>query len=142
VAKAGSAAAVSETSNEFGFALGIAVLGSIGTAIYRHVVTIPAGVPADAATATRDSLTKASAAATNLPREAAAGLLAAARDAFTIGLHAIAAISAAILAGVAVLVLTQLRQVRPSGDTSTDDLPAAGAEPPGDPDDASVLGPV
>jgi len=34
--RAGSAAAISETSAELGGALGIAILGSIGTAVYRR----------------------------------------------------------------------------------------------------------
>ena len=49
--RAGAAAGVSETSSEFGGALGIAVLGVVGTALYRSEVadTVPAGVPFDAA---------------------------------------------------------------------------------------------
>ena len=36
--KAGAAAAISETSSELGGALGIAILGSIGTAVYRSAM--------------------------------------------------------------------------------------------------------
>jgi MFS transporter, DHA2 family, multidrug resistance protein len=36
--RAGSASAISETSAEFGGALGIAVLGSLGTLIYRQIM--------------------------------------------------------------------------------------------------------
>ena len=45
--RAGAASGISETSSEFGGALGIAVLGSVATAIYRSQVTdaVPAGVP-------------------------------------------------------------------------------------------------
>ncbi|MGH2847532.1 MAG: MFS transporter, partial [Thermoleophilaceae bacterium] len=45
--RAGAAAGISETSSEFGGALGIAVLGAIGTAVYRSQVAgaVPAGVP-------------------------------------------------------------------------------------------------
>jgi hypothetical protein len=42
-------------------------------------------------------------------------LLAAAREAFTAELHAVAAVSAAVLAGIAVLIVTTLRNVRPIG---------------------------
>ena len=41
--KAGSVASISETGGEFGIALGIATLGSLGTIIYRNqlVDTVP-----------------------------------------------------------------------------------------------------
>lgn len=45
--KAGSASAMSETVQELGLALGVAVLGSLATAVYRDRVddTLPAGCP-------------------------------------------------------------------------------------------------
>lgn len=42
--KAGLAAAIAQTGNEFGYSLGIALLGSVVTAVYRH------GAPAEAGT--------------------------------------------------------------------------------------------
>lgn len=56
--KAGAASAISETSAEMGGALGVALLGSIGTAIYRNnmVNAVPSSVPSDAAEAARDTL--------------------------------------------------------------------------------------
>jgi DHA2 family multidrug resistance protein-like MFS transporter len=109
---------MNETSGEFGFALGIATLGSIGTAIYRTQVSgaIPADVPTAAAGAARDTLAGATAAAANLPDPLASALLAPAREAFTSGMHAAATISAVLLAVVAILVVALLRQVRPSGE--------------------------
>ncbi|HET6318134.1 MAG TPA: hypothetical protein VFG86_16895, partial [Chloroflexota bacterium] len=85
-AKAGSAASLSETSAEFAFALGIAVLGSLGTAVYRLQVAsgLPAGVAVDAA---RDSLAGAVALAATLPEPLGNLMLIAAREAFTSGLH-------------------------------------------------------
>ena len=49
VERAGAASAISETSSELGGALGIAILGSIGTAVYRTRMTaaLPNGVPDD-----------------------------------------------------------------------------------------------
>lgn len=49
---------ISETGAELGGALGIAVLGSIGVAIYRAEVTcdLPASIPADALALARDTL--------------------------------------------------------------------------------------
>jgi MFS transporter, DHA2 family, multidrug resistance protein len=115
--KAGSAASISQTSNEFGFALGIAVMGTLAAAVYRAQITdaMPAGVPPDASRAAGDTLAGATAVAAALPDPLGAGLLAVAREAFTSGMHVVAAISAVALAAVAVLVVTTLRHVRPLG---------------------------
>lgn len=51
--KAGSAAAIEETSYEFGMVLSIAILGTVAAALYR------AGLPADATPAVRESLAAA-----------------------------------------------------------------------------------
>lgn len=109
--KAGSAAAISETSNEFGFALGIAALGSVGTAVYRAL--LPGGAP-DAA---RDTLASATQVAGTLPGELSGALLSSARDAFTSGMHVAALISAVALAVVAIASAVLLRHVRPTADT-------------------------
>jgi DHA2 family multidrug resistance protein-like MFS transporter len=109
--KAGAASGISETSAEFGGALGIAVLGSIGTAVYRREVAgaFPDGVPPDAAEAARDTLGGAVSVADRLPDPLTAGLLDAARGAFTQGLQLTAITSAAIVVGMAVLALLLLR---------------------------------
>ena len=111
--RAGAASAISETSSEFGGALGIAILGSIGTAVYRGQMTdaIPAAVPSEAATAARDTLGGAVAAAGQLPEQLGATLLDTAREAFTQGLHLSFAISAAVAIGIALLVVALLRHV-------------------------------
>jgi DHA2 family multidrug resistance protein-like MFS transporter len=129
--KAGSAAAVNETSGEFGFALGIAALGSIGTAVYRARLAdaMPAGVPAEAAEASRETLAGAAVAAGALPAELGVALLDAAREAFTSGMHVVAAVSAVLLVGVAVLVATLLRHVRPIGEAGPDQPGALPADP-------------
>jgi MFS transporter, DHA2 family, multidrug resistance protein len=114
---AGSAAGVAQTANEFGYALGIATLGSIGVAVYhaRMADAIATSVPAAAAAAARDTLAGATAAVHALPDQLAAALLAVARDAFTGGLHAVAAVSAVLLAGIALLIVTTLRHLPPIG---------------------------
>jgi MFS transporter, DHA2 family, multidrug resistance protein len=111
--RAGAASGISETSSEFGGALGIAILGVIGIAVYRGQMTdaVPAAVPGEAATAARDSLGGAVAAAEQLPERLGAALLEAAREAFTQGFRLSFAISAAIAVGIAVLVATLLRHV-------------------------------
>src|SRR5262245_14044237 len=114
---AGSAAGVAQTANEFGYALGVATLGSVGVAVYhaRMADAIPAAVPPAAAAAARDTLAGAIAAAHSLADRLAAALLAVARDAFTGGLHAVAAVSAVLLAGIALLIVTTLRDLPPIG---------------------------
>jgi len=116
--RAGAASGMSETSTEFGGALGIAILGSIGTAVYRSQVAhaIPAGIPANAAA---DTLGGAVATASQLPSYLSTTLLGFAREAFTNGLHTVAGLSAAIVAVLAIFVIVLLRRVRPGGETSS-----------------------
>jgi len=103
--RAGAAAAVVETATEFGAALGIAVLGSVGIAAYRSSLAAlaPAGTPAPALAAARDTLGGAVTVAGQLPRDIGTGLLAAARTAFTHGLNnaALGASVVMLLAAVA-----------------------------------------
>ena len=110
--RAGTAAAISQTGWEFGGALGIAVLGSIGIALYRRgmVDGVPAGVAPEAAAAARDTLGGAVGVAARLPGDLGAALLDAARASFTQGLHAAAAVSVAVAVGLAILVAALLRE--------------------------------
>jgi MFS transporter, DHA2 family, multidrug resistance protein len=111
--RAGAASAISETSSEFGGALGIAILGSIGSAVYRGQMAdaIPAGVPPQAEEAARDTLGGALAVAEQLSDQLGGPLVEAARQAFTSGLQLAFAISAAIAVGIAILVAVLLRGV-------------------------------
>ncbi len=117
--KAGSASAMSETSAELGAALGVAALGSIGTAVYRNQVadSIPADAPLEAAEATRDSLAGAAAAADELPAGLGAELLGTAREAFTQALELTAAISAVVVIAMAIVAAVLLRRVRASSES-------------------------
>jgi DHA2 family multidrug resistance protein-like MFS transporter len=94
--RAGAASALSETVQEFGGALGLAILGSLGTAIYRNEMgeSMPAGIPSHSAESARDTLGGAVAAADLLQGPQAAALLDVARDAFLRGLHLTAIIGA------------------------------------------------
>ena len=87
--RAGAAAAVVETATEFGAALGIAVLGSVGVAAYRSSLAVPApaGTPPAALATARDTLGGAVTVAGQLPGRVGTGLLEAARTAFTHGLN-------------------------------------------------------
>jgi DHA2 family multidrug resistance protein-like MFS transporter len=111
--RAGAASGISETSSELGGALGIAILGSIGTAVYRGQMTdaVPAAVQGEPAAAARDTLGGAVAAAGQLPDQLGAALLDAAREAFTQGVQLSFAISAAVAIGIAILVAALLRHV-------------------------------
>jgi DHA2 family multidrug resistance protein-like MFS transporter len=111
--RAGAASALSETSSEFGGALGIAVMGSIVTAIYRGEVAdaLPAGVPAAAAETARSTIGGAVSVAGELPRALGAELLDAARVAYAQAFGVTAAISAIIALGVAILAVALLRRV-------------------------------
>ena len=88
--KAGSAGALTQTGNEFGYALGIAVLGSVVTAVYRGRTGSNSLGETIASGATGDVLDHA-------------------RDAFTSGLHLAAGITAAALAAMAILLAVTLR---------------------------------
>lgn len=116
--RAGTAAALSETSSEFGGALGIAVLGSVAAAVYRGRMqdAVPAGLAAEATEAARGTVGGAFAMARQLPTEAGSTLVDAARDAFVQGLQVSAGISALVLAAACALALATLRQAR-LGDT-------------------------
>ncbi|MFD7247147.1 MFS transporter [Streptomyces massasporeus] len=105
VEKAGAASSLLETGTEFGGAVSMAFLGSIGTAVYRH--EIPDAAPA----AARETLGGALAVADRLPGRAGDALATAAREAFTSGMHAAAVTGAVLLAGAAAAALT-LRRVR------------------------------
>ena len=111
--RAGAASAMSETSAEFGGALGIAILGSLGVAVYRSAMAgaVPDGVPVQAAEAARDTLGAAVAVAGQLPGMLGPRLLAAAREAFVRALQITAAVSAIGSIGLSIFVFAVLRRV-------------------------------
>jgi MFS transporter, DHA2 family, multidrug resistance protein len=121
--KAGSAASLSETGGEFGIAVGVATLGTLGTVVYRSELAgnLPAGVPSGVADAARDSVSAATAAAAQLPGPVGAQLLDAARTAFTSGLTTVAAVGAVLFVALAVACLAVLRE---SPADATDEVPA------------------
>jgi DHA2 family multidrug resistance protein-like MFS transporter len=136
--KAGSAAGISQTATELGVALGIAVLGSVGSAVYRDRMedAVPADTPADAAAAASDSLAGAAAAAGELPAAVSARVLDAAGDAFASGLGTVAAIGALLAGGLAAAATVLLRHPESSAEP-VDDTTGATSADPGDraPDD-------
>ncbi|MEU3276950.1 MFS transporter [Streptomyces antibioticus] len=105
--QAGAASAVSETAYELGAALGIAVLGSIVTGVYRGFPS-PAGTPDGA----HESLGGAVEAAAHMPSAAAGDMLASARTAFVDGLTLASGVGAAVLLATAAAAWFMLRGQR------------------------------
>lgn len=92
-ARAGAASSISETAYEMGIALGIGVLGSLQTAIYRANLQIPEGTPDPLAEAMNESLASAAGALGSSDAE----LLAVAQGAFTHGMQITAYIASLLL---------------------------------------------
>ncbi|TDO69226.1 DHA2 family multidrug resistance protein-like MFS transporter [Kribbella sp. VKM Ac-2571] len=114
--EAGAASAVSETAYELGAALGIALLGSIVTGVYRDF-TGPAGTPA----AAHESLGGAVEAAAQLPSQAGAQLLDAARQSFAHGVSIAAGVGAAVLLITALVAWFLLRGQQLSTSSAQED---------------------
>ena len=112
--RAGAASGISETGAELGGALGIAILGSVGVAIYRGEVGrgLSAAIPADSLAAARDTLGSAVAAAGELPAELAATLLDSAFRAFVTGMQLSSGFAAVVSIGMAVMTIVALRSHR------------------------------
>lgn len=115
-AKAGAASAVSETAYELGAVLGTAVLGGILTALYRTGIVLPAGLPADVAEASRETLAGAVSAAEGLDAATAEALQTAAAHAFDAGVGVTALIGAGLVVIAGVIAATTLGTARPAPD--------------------------
>jgi len=115
--QAGAATAITETSAEIGGALGIALLGVVGTAVYRNRIArvVPPGVPAPVAHAARDTLGGALAVAGRMPGRLGAALASAARQSFGSGLHVVFVICAILSLVAAITAATLLRHLHPDG---------------------------
>ena len=115
VERAGTASAISEASSELGGALGIAMLGSIGTVVYRGAMAgvAPGGVPPAAMDAARSTLGAALAVAEPLAEPLRGQLLGTAREAFTQGFELAAGICAAMSLAAAIIVTLVLRRAQP-----------------------------
>lgn len=107
--KAGSASALSETVQDLGISLGIAVLGSLAAAIYRCTMLdhIPEGLGRETREAIADSLWAASSVASKLPD----GLMQQSRAAFIAGFGSAALVSAVGVSILAVLAAVLLRHI-------------------------------
>src|ERR687895_660848 len=117
--RSGAASGISETGAEFGGAVGIAVLGSIGVAVYRGHLEgeVPPSVPPEQAETAQDTLGGATEVAAELPDAVGAALLETAQEAFALGLRVTAVVGAVVLAGLAVVTAYVLRHARTGGES-------------------------
>lgn len=111
VERAGAASALNETSSEFGGALGIALLGSILTAVYRVGLggTLPDSVPIETAALALRGIGGAHSAAGTMT-ENGSELLEAARAAYADAMLATVSVSAAIVVAAALTSLVMFRR--------------------------------
>ncbi len=140
--RAGAASAVSETGTELGAALGIAVLGSIGFAVYRGTLgdILPDGLTAEAAAASEETLGSAVSVAAELPGQLGGELLAAARAAFIDGLQTTAVVGGTVAALLVVVSLWLLRDARVGDpEQAENEAAAAGAVPAAEGSDEKPL---
>ncbi|MBQ0988668.1 MFS transporter [Micromonospora sp. PSH03] len=135
--KAGSAASLSETSNVFGSTLGLALLGSVGAAVYRdRMADAPlTDVPPEVADVSRENVAAATAAADSLPGNLATALRDVAGEAFTTATNVVAGVEALLVIALIVLVAVTLRN-KPAPQTPGSD-PTASSAPASSPASAS-----
>ena len=121
--QAGAATGMSETSGELGGALGIALLGSLGVAVYRSEIgeSLPSGIPAEAADAALDTLGGAVAIAQTLPGELGTALVEVAQVAFVDALHFVAAVAAVLAAATAIIAAAALWSVPARSEPAPDE---------------------
>jgi DHA2 family multidrug resistance protein-like MFS transporter len=120
--RAGSVSAVAQAGAELGGALGIALLGSLGTAIYRSAVNaaLPVGISPELAATARDTLGGALNVAGQLSDPAAAAsLVLAAEGALTTALQVTSGIGAALTMVSAVAVVVWMREEEQRGPASS-----------------------
>lgn len=111
---AGQVASIEATSYDLGGGVGVAVLGSVGTAIYTHSFIAPPGLTAAQTADAREAATSAFALAKELPGPVGDALFVATRDAWMTGFSvvlalAIAAIAAGTIAWLVVFARAQGR---------------------------------
>jgi MFS transporter, DHA2 family, multidrug resistance protein len=120
--KAGSAASITETSGEFGVAMGIASLGSLAAVVYRSDLSLPWDLPAGAGSAARQGVTEALRTARDLPGSVGVSLVDAATTAFTSAVTTVAGVGVAVFIGLAALVAVAFRSVPPTPAAVVDEV--------------------
>jgi EmrB/QacA subfamily drug resistance transporter len=123
--KAGVGSAVNDTTREVGGAIGIALVGTIVTSIYRDRLSPTLDtLPPELAEVARDNIGKALAVADQAGQaigpEAAADLKQAVRQSFVDGAHIGLRISAVLVAAAAVVIFARLGQDEPEPSSADD----------------------
>ncbi|MFE3718118.1 MFS transporter [Streptomyces cyaneofuscatus] len=115
--RAGAASAMASTGTELGAALGVAVIGSVGFAVYRSNLSdkLPEGISAHVAEVAKDSLAAAVDVADKLPGADGSKLLSVAREAFVHGLQTTAIVGAGLAVLLALGAATLLRNAQVPG---------------------------
>jgi DHA2 family multidrug resistance protein-like MFS transporter len=122
-AKAGAVSAISETTHEIGLGSGIAVLGSIGTSVYRGQVSghLPEGLSGNSVPAFLDTIGSAVDEAGRLPGRVGSVALDVARAAFTQGLFVVSVICLAVIILAVAMVAVLLRRASVNTEAAGDD---------------------
>ncbi len=112
--KAGSAAALSETSNELGGALGIAVLGSLGTFLYQRKLNQSGAASSDNElfVAFQGTLENAISYVQKLPSEISNSMIKIVHDAYIQSFEVVMLVSCLVLFALSGLVVSRLRDVK------------------------------
>ncbi|HEV2639995.1 MAG TPA: MFS transporter [Actinocrinis sp.] len=124
--RAGAASALSETGNEIGGAVGVAFLGSIGAAVYHHLMS-------GAAPAAARTLGGAQATAATLPGQTGTDLLEHARQSFVQGMHLAAVVCIVLMVAGAAVSTALLRHVKSDAGRQADRDAQAAADLAGEP---------
>lgn len=122
--RAGAASALSETCGELGGALGIAILGTVASSVYRFRMAELSGVPQMAV----ETLSGALASAESMAPVEAQQLIAHARAAFVDGMRWAMLIAALVTAACGVLVYIRLGRPRPRAATARPRFTGTGAD--------------
>jgi len=109
--KASSAASISETSGQLGYALGIGLLGSLVTLVYRLGLPAESALTAGQQEAVRESLAGVQTVTPHLSPELAVRVHAAAAQAFCSGIQMVSLIAAVAMAVLGVVCLIRLRHL-------------------------------
>ncbi|WP_024875084.1 MFS transporter [Saccharomonospora piscinae] len=139
--KAGSSSSMAQVANEAGGSLGVAVMGSVGAAVYVAQLddTAPSGLSGDLLTTAQDNVASALTIAADLPGQLGEQLSSAAKSAFASGMNVFAVVCIVILIVAAVTIAALLRHVPPTG---SEEAAPEGTGPEGtDPDAAAATEP-